>query len=288
MKKISHLAIILLGVFVAVFILYKHFTTFYIVAKFQELRPHKGNLPVYYKGLKIGYAHEVRHSKDLGHTYMDITISKKGMMLPANSTVLLKKEKRNKKERDFLEIIYPSEPEKILLSRGSEIKGVATVDVEEYLTNQHPDELAQIKENLLKSSENLEYMLSSLGDVFSMLYDILEENRENIKITTDNFASTTGNIDKVSGKFDNSINQQKLSESVNNLHTTFENIENITENLNQTTGIFNLDLSPEITKSLNNTQDILEDGSAILRGLRKALSKTFGGFRVFFGKTVDE
>ena len=60
------------------------------------------------------------------------------------------------------------------------------------------------------------------------------------------------------------------------------------KNVNQTTEIFNPDLSPEITKSLNNTQDILEDGSAILRGLRKALSKTFGGFRVFFGKTVDE
>ena len=169
MKNIPHFVVILIGVLVALLLIYRHFTSFYIVAKFKELRPHMKNMPVYYKGLKIGRAHKVRHSKDLAHTYMDIVISKKGMMLPINSTVLLKKEKRNKKEKDFLEIIYPKEPEKLLLSKGSEIKGIATVDVEEYLSNQHPDELEEIKKNLLESSENLEYMLSSIGFLCLMI-----------------------------------------------------------------------------------------------------------------------
>ena len=96
MKNIPHFVVILIGVLVALLLIYRHFTSFYIVAKFKELRPHMKNMPVYYKGLKIGRAHKVRHSKDLAHTYMDIVISKKGMMLPINSTVLLKKENSEK------------------------------------------------------------------------------------------------------------------------------------------------------------------------------------------------
>ena len=287
MKKIPHYVVVLIGILTAILILYRHFTTFYIVAKFEELRPHSGNLPVYYKGLRIGRAHEVRHSGDLSHTYMDITISKKGMMLPINSTVLLKKEKRDKKEKDFLEIIYPEEPNKIMLSRGSEIKGIATVEVDEFLSNQHPNELNQIKENLLKSSENLEYMLSALGDVFTTLNDVLEENRANISSTTTNFSKTSKNINGVSSKFNNSIEQDELDNSLENLHASIENIEQITQNLSHTTNAINPNTYPQIHKSLTDTQSILEDGSAILKGLRSTLSKPFGGARLIFGKTIE-
>ena len=65
MKNIPHFVVILIGIIVAFLLIYRHFTSFYIVAKFKELRPHTKNMPVYYKGLKIGCAHKVHHSKDL-------------------------------------------------------------------------------------------------------------------------------------------------------------------------------------------------------------------------------
>ena len=270
MKK--HLYIFLFILIVLLFCVYKFFFEFYIIAKFQELRPHLKNMPVYYKGIVVGRAGEKVHSKDYQHTLMKIILYKNNMLLPDNTTILLKKEKRNNKERDFLEIVYPKEPTKIMISKGSEIKGIATVDIDTFMSNHHPDELEEIKENLLNASQNLEIALGSLGDLFVSIDDMVNENRKNIKFATRNFANTTRNLSNTTLKFDNSIKQNALNETIQNVDKSIENLGGVTNNTN------------EITKQ---AQDLMCNLNTISCGVRRALSKPFGFFRLFFGKVIN-
>ena len=111
MKNFLYIFFLLL--FALAFCVYKFFVQFYIIAEFEELRPHLNNIPVYYKGIVVGKAGEKTHSKDYKHTLMRINLYKNNMLLPENSTIFLKKEKRGKRERDFLELIYPKKPSNI-------------------------------------------------------------------------------------------------------------------------------------------------------------------------------
>ena len=181
MKRILIITLFLIfGVWVLKQLSYTH-----IEAKFSELRPIHEKLKVYYKGLVIGHAKELKHSHDFNHTIIKIALYPRNLLLPSNTTVLLKKEKKKHKENDFLELIYPKNPTNKMLSNGSIIEGIATVDVDEYMSNRHPDELEEIKENLVQSAQNLNYALEILGQVFLSADNILNDNRKNIqKINT--------------------------------------------------------------------------------------------------------
>ena len=270
MKKQSLLFFTVLLVFLVC--IYKLFTQFYIVAKFKELRPHFSNLAVYYKGIVVGRAVQKVHSKDYQHTLMKIILYKNNMLLPSNTTILLKKEKRNKKERDFLELVYPKEPTKIMLSKGSVIEGISTVDIDTFMSNHHPDDLEEIKENLINASENLESSLMGLSDLFVLLQDVVRENQPNIKKATKNFASTTGNLNDVTLKFNNSVEQKSINK-------TMSNIDNSIENLNIVAQRADL-IADETLETMCNL-------NKISCGIRKTLSKCFGGVRLFFGKVID-
>ena len=121
MKKIFILILIILAL-IGTYI-YRKTNYMYITARFSELRPMEENIPVYYKGIVIGRAKERRHSTTSRHTLIGMILKPKKLMLPINTTVLLKKEKKNHKEKDFLELIYPQEPSSAMLSNGAVIDG---------------------------------------------------------------------------------------------------------------------------------------------------------------------
>lgn len=228
-----------------------------------------GALPVYYKGIVVGRAKEKRHSDTFEHTLVKLVLYPKKLLLPVNTTVMLKKEKRNNKERDFLELIYPKEPDSVMISDGSILEGIATVDIDTFAKNQHPDDLEEIKKNLIESSQNLNYALGALNGVFEMVEDILKENKKNLY-------GTTKNVNDMTYKVNRSLEQQKLNNTVSNIESSTKNISQLT------------DKSDSVDLTLNQVQGISENINSITCGVRKTLRKKFGGLRLIFGQVIDE
>ena len=143
----NYLNFIILLIFLVFGILIYQLLTFtYITAEFDEIRPIKGFMPVYYKGIIVGRAKEAKHSPDFKHTHIRIVLYPKNLLLPSNTKIQLKKEKKKHKEIDFLELIYPNEPTLVVLSNHSKIKGITTIDTVTFLANQHPNDIEAIKE----------------------------------------------------------------------------------------------------------------------------------------------
>lgn len=286
MKK--YLFGIVIAIVVALgFYIYTLSTYTYITAEFKELRPFHNALPIYYKGIVIGKAKGKMHSEDFQHTLINLELHKKHIMLPENTTVLLKKEKRDDKERDFLELIYPKEPSEVMLSNGSKIKGIATVDVDTFMSNQHPDDLEQIKQNLVDSTENLEAALSGLSELFVLLQDVVKDNEANLSTASKNLANTTGNLNQITSKFDKSIEQDKLDKTMNNINTSLQNLQTVMSGLNTTTDSLNIAM-PRVDATLYEVHGLASNANAISCGVRQTLAKRFGGLRLLFGKTIDE
>ena len=286
MKKLFYIfALITLAVLG--FYIYKLTTYTYVTAKFKELRPIHEKLPVYYKGLIVGKAREQRHSDDFNHTLIHLVLYPKNLLLPDNTTVLLKKEKHKDKERDFLELVYPKEPSTTMISNGAVLDGKATVDVDTFMSNQNPDDLETIKQNLAQSSENLNVALEGLGMVFESVNEILKENQKNLYTTTGNLSKATKNLDNVTQKIDKSVQQKSLDNTISNLETSTKNLETLSANLNGTTTSVN-GVIPHVDATMCQVQGLATNANAISCGVRKTLRKRFGGLRLLFGKVIDE
>ena len=262
------------------FYIYKLTTYTYVTAKFKELRPIHEKLPVYYKGLVVGKAREQRHSEDYNHTLIHLVLYPKNLLLPDNTTVMLKKEKHHDKERDFLELIYPKEPSTTMIADGAVLEGKATVDVDTFMANQNPDDLEAIKQNLAQSSENLNVALEGLAMVFESVNEILKENQKNLYTTTGNLSKATRNLDNVTQKIDKSMQQKRLDNTISNLETLSANLNGTTTSVN---GVI-----PHIDATMCQVQGLATNANAISCGVRKTLRKRFGGLRLLFGKVIDE
>ncbi len=249
----------------------------HISAKFKELRPMEENIPVYYKGIIIGKARERRHTGDFQHTIIRLVLYPKNLLLPENTTVLLKCAKRNDKEWDFLELVYPKEPSKKMLSNGSVIEGIATVDVESFMKNQKADDLEEIKQNLAQAAENLNYALGGLNQVFETVNDTIKQNQKNLYSTTSNFSN-------MSGKINNSTNQKQLSNTLSSVEQSTINTSTLTKNIDD----LSADLSSSTPQTMANIEGITSNINSITCGIRKTLNKKFGTLRLFFGQILNE
>ena len=285
-KKFYTLILGLVLIFVC-FKIYNLINYTHIIVKFKELRPYPKQIPVYYKGIKIGKAKENTHSQDLQHTLVKISIKHKKLNFPDNIEVYLNKQENNNISFDYLEIIYPKEPSKRKLKNRDIIKGTALVDFDDYMSNHHPDDLETIRRNLTESSENLNNMLEGLSTIFVLLNDILEENRNNLHETTKNLSNTTKNLNIITSKINNSIEDKSLNNTFKNIEHSSNNFNDISINLINTTNKINK-LMPEIDSTLCQIYSIAENTNCITKGIQNTLKKQFGGTRLFFGKVIEE
>ncbi len=281
MKKYLLLLILTILLFLVLIYLFKIAISTHLHVKFPELRPFHLNVPVYYKGIKVGKVLARNHTKDYRHTLVTLVIYPRGLKLPEGTTAYLKKHKLyNYIKQDYIDLEFPKEMTGKYLSNNSTIMGRATIDINEYGANQNLDEIEEIKDNLAKSSENLNYALGGLSDLFGTINEIMEQNRVNLYKTTTNFSNATNNFSSVAEKFDNSIDGEKLN-------STFGHIEGATGNLNSASRIIDENIC-EIEATINNLQEITNDACAITKGARRTLSKPFGGLRLFFGRPIQE
>lgn len=280
--------LLLAGTFLLGFHIYNLLTYKYINIEFDEMRPIHEKVNIFYKGIKIGHVRKFKIAHHGQSTIAHSVITNKTLMLPINTTAKLKKEKKHKKEYDFIELNYPQTPSHILLSNGAYINGKATVDVDTYMANQDIDDIEKIKQNLIQSTEELENILNSLGELFITLNNIANENQKNISLSTKNLSESTKNINKLTSKFDKALKQETLNQSIENLSSTTQTVNQITQNLNTTTANLGSTTIPQVQSTLYRTECLVANVNEITCGVKETLKKRFGGLRLLFGQVLPK
>ena len=292
-KTTSRIALVIFIILSVIMCVYRFKTYTYLTVVFNEARPVRNKIPVYYKGYRIGKVEKIKPSSDFKTTMVTIVLYPKNLKLPINTTALLTREKRERREIDFINLIYPDEPSDISLVSGDRINGFTTVDIESYFSSKAlSGDLDKISNNINELLENLKDTSEALTQLMNVLTETVDENRPSIKIMTGNLARMSDSLRFFAFKLNNAINQQQLQNTFTNFDKTSsnavittDNLDGITKNINIFTNDLNKN-SPDIAKTISNAQTITCNVAEITSGLRTTLSQNFGGLRLIFGKPV--
>lgn len=267
----------------------------YIKAEFNKMDPIPSKMGVYYKGYKLGSTSRLRISKDFKKTYLDITLNQRGLHLPKNIRVKIKKYDN---ETKYVDIIYPKRPMIRYIRTGDTIKGDTGFIFSGIsdINQAHIDDLSEKGGDLLSSAKKT---TDSLTEMFDLVTDILGENRENILNSTTslkngmkNLEQTTQNMKAMSNKINDGITKQNIQNSTKNIEQMTSNFANsskdfisITGNFNKTSSDFSV-LVPKLSTLIDVVQMSICNVNDIILGLKKTLQQKWGGARIIFGKPI--
>ena len=267
----------------------------YIKAEFNKMDPIPSKMGVYYKGYKLGSTSRLRISKDFKKTYLYITLNQRGLHLPKNIRVKIKKYDN---ETKYVDIIYPKRPMIRYIRTGDTIKGDTGFIFSGIsdINQAHIDDLSEKGGDLLSSAKKT---TDSLTEMFDLVTDILGENRENILNSTTslkngmkNLEQTTQNMKAMSNKINDGITKQNIQNSTKNIEQMTSNFANsskdfisITGNFNKTSSDFSV-LVPKLSTLIDVVQMSICNINDIILGLKKTLQQKWGGARIIFGKPI--
>ena len=267
----------------------------YIKAEFNKMDPIPSKMGVYYKGYKLGSTSRLRISKDFKKTYLYITLNQRGLHLPKNISVKIKKYDN---ETQYVDIIYPSRPMIRYIRTGDTIKGDTGFIFSGIsdINQAHIDDLSEKGGDLLSSAKKT---TDSLTEMFDLVTDILSENRENILNSTTslkngmkNLEQTTQNMKTMSAKVNDGITKQNIQNSTKNIEQMTSNFANsskdfisISGNFNKTSSDFSV-LVPKLSTLIDVVQMSVCNVNDIILGLKKTLQQKWGGARIIFGKPI--
>lgn len=267
----------------------------YIKAEFNKMDPIPSKMGVYYKGYKLGSTSRLRISKDFKKTYLYITLNQRGLHLPKNIRVKIKKYDN---ETKYVDIIYPKRPMIRYIRTGDTIKGDTGFIFSGIsdINQAHIDDLSEKGGDLLSSAKKT---TDSLTEMFDLVTDILGENRENILNSTTslkngmkNLEQTTQNMKAMSNKINEGITKQNIQNSTKNIEQMTSNFANsskdfisITGNFNKTSSDFSV-LVPKLSTLIDVVQMSICNVNDIILGLKKTLQQKWGGARIIFGKPI--
>lgn len=267
----------------------------YIKAEFNKMDPIPSKMGVYYKGYKLGSTSRLRISKDFKKTYLYITLNQRGLHLPKNIRVKIKKYDN---ETKYVDIIYPKRPMIRYIRTGDTIKGDTGFIFSGIsdINQAHIDDLSEKGGDLLSSAKKT---TDSLTEMFDLVTDILGENRENILNSTTslkngmkNLEQTTQNMKAMSNKINDGITKQNIQNSTKNIEQMTSNFANsskdfisISGNFNKTSSDFSV-LVPKLSTLIDVVQMSVCNINDIILGLKKTLQQKWGGARIIFGKPI--
>lgn len=267
----------------------------YIKAEFNKMDPIPSKMGVYYKGYKLGSTSRLRISKDFKKTYLFITLNQRGLHLPKNIRVKIKKYDN---ETKYVDIIYPKRPMIRYIRTGDTIKGDTGFIFSGIsdINQAHIDDLSEKGGDLLSSAKKT---TDSLTEMFDLVTDILGENRENILNSTTslkngmkNLEQTTQNMKAMSNKINDGITKQNIQNSTKNIEQMTSNFANsskdfisISGNFNKTSSDFSV-LVPKLSTLIDVVQMSICNVNDIILGLKKTLQQKWGGARIIFGKPI--
>lgn len=287
-RKFWH-SVFLILLFCGLYIAAKMLTNIYITAQFDELAPFEANMPVYYKGFKVGQTRSIKPSKDFKHTLVKITINYKDLKLPKNTTALVKTIDKGEKEGkfDYIELEYPDSPSIYNLKTGSLIKGKTSLDWNTLIAQQaDKGKLDDISAGITALLDSLKDTSDSLNTIFGTLNEILAENRPNIMNASTNLSMTTNNLQEVSLKMNNSLPQDRLNNTTSGFEGSSSNIDAATKNLKEVSENLN-QMMPYIDATIMDVNSTVCNVNQITAGVLETLQKRLGLMKLLFGKPVN-
>lgn len=282
--------IILIPLFVILFLilafwLYEGHTRYYITAKFAESGPLYKNMPVYYKGYKIGRIENVRIRGDYKYTLAKIVFYPRKPKLSDN---IVAKAKKLEMEDDYVDLIYPDPPSDTPLKSGGVIEGRGAFDMDSLLSDVAD---AEILEPLLEHFSDLlvsaNQTSNEIRNFFADSRLILKDNRQNIRQTTVNLALSTKSLKKMTSKFNNSVTEDKLNNTVSNVGKSSTNILAATESIKNITASIDC-ATRNLDKTVAKIDSTVSNARTITRGICESLSKRFAGLRIIFGRPINK
>ena len=286
-RNVLSIILIIFIVFIA-YVIFKVTTDIYITIQFDELEPFENNMPIFYKGFKIGKTRAIKPGKDFKNTYIKAVITYNGIKLPKNTTAMVKKrhKKDSDKSMDYIELIYPESPSISYLKTGSLIYGKSSMNWDTILSQEAEkgmlDNISGGVNDLLKNFSDTSIALTS---IFNIVGEILEENRPNLLATTKNLADTTKNLSDISQKMDTSISQEKLDTTTDSVAKTSKNIQDTSKNLKEVSESIN-NLMPYIDATVIDFNGTMSNINEMSEGILGTLKHRMGFMKLMVGKPM--
>ena len=284
MKKFYIIIIILSSIVTGIF-LYNRFAFLHVIVKFDNLEPFEKQVPVYYKGFKVGKSTKIYPDANYNNTFLNLQISPSDVRLPKNITAKLQKSA----SRGFINLIPPETASVEKIKDGDIIKGDTVKDINSMLSDKLAsgslDSIIDNSSNLLDSANQT---VQELGGIFTQINEILTDTRKDIKTATSSLAKTTVNLENISTNLNNALNKDTLKNSSQNIEETTKNIKEISENLNSVSRQIDEVSMPLINSAVCNTNSTMKNVNEITKGIKNTLQKRLGLAKIMFGKPIDK
>jgi len=267
------------------------FFGYHITAKFIQSGPLYVNMPVYYRGYKIGETKKVKPSKDYKYTLVKISLYPEEPKLPEN---IVAKVKNHNVRKEYIDLVAPDYPSTTLLKNGSIVDGEAAFDLEAFLADiADSGIIVPLLQNFSDTLLSANKTSVEIKNFFSDSRTILKENRRNLNQTTKDLAQSTKSLKKITSTFNNSFTEDKLNnttssidKSSSNVLAATERIKNITTTIDCATR--NLDKTvAKIDCTMSNATVITSNVKMMTNGFCEVLNKRFAGLRILFGKPLN-
>lgn len=280
------LTLILMGTY---FVYASHFGN-HITIKFARSGPLNNNMPVYFRGYKIGQTVRIKPSKDYKNTLVKVWLYPREIKLPEDVTGKVKKlDSKN----DYIDLITLDETLTTTLKNGSVIDGEPAFDLDAFLSDiADSGVIVPLLQHFSDALLSVNKTSDEIRNFFTDSRTILKDNRLNLQQTTQNFKQSSISLKQLTSRFNNSITDDKINrttssvdKSAANIQSASENIKNITKNVDNATK--NLDKTvAKVDCVVTDTKAITSNVKSITSGFCEVLSKRFAGIRIIFGKPL--
>ena len=269
--------IIVLGLLLIGFTYYTYKTSTYVTAEFKRLRPFQNGALIYLNGFKIGKVVKVSPNKNYTSSIIKMKLSPKDLKLPINIEVDLKKKKNwLGRHTDYVDIIYPNSPSIYYLEDGDRISGKITVDLDYFLSNQNPESLEGIMEDVSNMVKHTSVLIKNLNDVVNKIKPDILAISSNIKDSSLTVKNASVNVHNLTKNIETSITEEKITATSDNALVATDNLVDMTNGINSTISQLNCSLC-ELNKVLYNVE-------GVTGYLNSTLTKPLGGFKMLLGK----
>ncbi len=164
------------------FWLYEDYSRYYVIAKFRESGPLFVNMPVYYKGYKIGKTRRIELSKNYKYTFVKIVFRPKH---PTLSEDIVAKVKELNEENDYIDLVLHDDASNTSLKKGEIIEGEGKFDVDTFLSEIADSGLIiPLIQTFSETLVNISHASNEVKGFFTDSRLILRDNRRNIEQTT--------------------------------------------------------------------------------------------------------
>lgn len=258
--------------FIKYLIRVSHYT--HIKAEFTELTPFSSNMPVYFKGFKIGKVTKIEPKDDFTATQMSITLFPENVTFPKNIYVRVKDYKDNLM---YAEIELPELASEKSLKDGDIVKGKTNISFESIV--QQNAENGSIDLIIATLGEIMVNVNNTVKEAQGLLKDVrvtFKNNENYISVATRNLSEATGNLSRTSVKISSTIDQKTLDRTMKNLEETSANVKNITRNIDCATR--------NLSDTMEHVNGISENVDGITNSVNCTMKNRFGVFRLIFGK----